>query len=1074
MKKNLKRILSLGIAVFLLFGLLPCVFATEGQKESEINTHLSDEKASTTDDPLKADTKNSNPEGYVYKSGIVWGSDSSKEFDAVYNGKTNHVYCVATHNVKHNGSYVPCYCIDPGIEIGTGKPYEDCVHTTETAWNSLTYQQRQAIGLALIYGFPNGINPTGFLEKKGAQAATQMIIWEICYGMRSPVAPYSCTDQRYLTLFDSDSVGNEFTDGGTGANNGWIHNMKSVYQQVSDKMAQHFKRPSFLSTDGKMAQVYDMIPNANGKYSVTLTDSNNMLSAINFTNTDTLTFVKNGNSLTITANKPITEVTVKATKNVPNLEAQTFIVWTHTDKQTIVEPVSPTADPTPLYLKLRVRTGNLSIKKTTSDGKMLHGWLFNLYSDEACTKKISGPHTSGTDGMISVENLNAGTIWVKEIGHNDPAVEAAYKCEGKNPQKVTIVSGQTASVAFNNVLQTGNLSIKKTTSDGEMLGGWKFTIYSDQACIKKVYGPYTTASDGTITAKDLLVGTYWIREEGNVDPEVQKLYKCQGENPRKITLTAGQTVSVAFSNVKQIGSVKIVKKTNTGGTLANWKIGIYTDEACTKPISGSPFVTGTDGTITVPNLVVGTYYAKEVDESTQYPYWKFDTEIKKVTVETGKTASVTFTNTQYGKLRIKKNAVNGTPKDWKFEILNEAKEVIATLTTNREGYASSDLLLPGKYYVREIHDRDETYWTYDAHVEKETIVTAGQDVTVEYTNEQFGKISFHKTTDSGKYLEGWVFRVTDETGNFVGEYTTDASGYAVTEKLKPGKYFVTEVARNDLYWVVNVETHTVDAIAGRTVKDEWHNNENGKGTFRKVTNTGTNLEGWLITVYSDVACKKEVVTLTTGEDGKVSWFFTPGTYYVKETGDTHGRFDNPCWVMDDMMHIITIRPHEENTVTFQNFLYGKISVQKANPEGQPLPNAEFLLEWSEDGKIWKPVFYHRGTDGPEGSCSNKDVVDGKLTTGADGIVTWERLYPDLYYRITETKAPNGFTLLTEPAFEGKLPESDPMVTLKVVNSHQFEMPQTGSASLFRMPIALLLCTLVCASALFRLRKKKPE
>ena len=803
-----------------------------------------------------------------------------------------------------------------------------------------------------------------------------MIIWEICYGMRSPYFPYTCTDQRYYNMFNSDSVGNEFTDGATGANNGTIRNMKAVYRQVSDKMAQHLKRPSFLSTESGAAQIFDLTPNANGTYSVTLTDTNNMLSAVSFTNTDTLSFVKNGNSLTITANKPITEVTVRATKNVPNLEAQTFIVWTHTDKQTIVEPVSPTADPTPLYLKLRVRTGDLSIKKTTSDGKML--------------------------------------------------------------------------------------------------GGWKFTLYSDQACTKKVYGPYTTDSNGTITAKDLLAGTYWIREEGNVDPEVQEKYKCVGENPRKITLTVGQTTSVEFHNILQTGGVKLIKKTNTGGTLANWKIGIFMDEGCTKPITGSPFTTGTDGTIIVHGLIPGTYYAKEVDESDQYPYWHFDTEVKKVIVEEEKIASVTFTNIQYGKLRIKKIAVNGSPEGWSFELLDESKELITTLKTDADGYAYSELLLPGKYYVREIHDRDETYWTYDAEVEKEAAVTAGEEVTVEYTNEQFGRISFHKTTDSGKYLEGWVFQVTDEEGKLIGEYTTDETGFAITEKLKPGKYLVKEVARNDPYWVVNVETHTVDAMAGRTAKDEWHNHENGKGTFRKVTNTDKDLDGWIFTVYSDIACKNEVVSLTTDEDGKVSWMFEPGTYYVKETGDTKGRFDNPCWVIDKMLHIVTIRPHEETTVTFQNFLYGKISVRKVNPEGQSLADAEFMLEWSEDGTLWKPVFYHRGTDGPEGSCSNKDVVDGKLTTGADGIVTWERLYPDLYYRITETKAPNGFTLLTEPAFEGKLPEKDPIVTLKVVNARQFEMPQTGSASLFRMPIALLLCTLVCAGALFRLRKKRTE
>ena len=790
-------------------------------------------------------------------------------------------------------------------------------------------------------------------------------------------------------------------------------------------------------------------------------------------NTDTLTFTKSGSKLTITASQPISETTVKATKNVPNLEAQTFIIWTHTDKQPVAEPLAPTNDPTSLYLKLRIRTGNLGIKKTTSDGKMLGGWKFILYSDQACTKQVYGPYTTASDGTISAKDLLAGTYWIKEVGNTDSAVQAKYKCEGENPRKITITAGQSTSVTFNNVLKTGNLGIKKTTSDGKMLGGWKFVLYSDQACTKQVYGPYTTASDGTISAKDLLAGSYWIKEVGTTDSAVQAKYKCEGENPRKITLTDGKTTSVTFNNILQVGNVKLIKKTNTGGSLVGWKIGIYTDSACTKPISGSPFVTGTDGSITVPNLVIGVYYAKEVDESAKYPYWEFDSSVKKVTVEAGKTASVTFSNTQYGKLRIKKNAVNGTPEGWRFDLLNASKEVVATLKTDADGYAYSDLLLPGKYYIREIHDRSEIYWTYDAEVEKEATVTAGKDVTIEYTNEQFGRISFHKTTDTGKYLEGWVFRVTDEAGNLVGEYTTDYTGYAVTGKLKPGKYFVAEVAKDDPYWVVNVETHTVDAMAGRTVEDNWHNSEYGMGTFRKTTNTGTDLDGWQFSVYSDEGCKNVVADVITDEIGKVSVMLKPGRYYVKETGDTKGRFGSEAWTIDKVVRVITIRAHEEATVSFRNNLFGKISVQKVDPQGNPLADAVFRLEWSKDGKNWEAVYFQRGL-ALEGSCSNPDVIDGKLTTGKDGIISWGRLHINLYYRLTEVRAPDGYTLLSEPAFEGMLPEGDPIVTLRAVNAHQFEMPQTGSGAMLRLPLALIFCTLVCAGSLFCLKKKKRE
>lgn len=44
---------------------------------------------------------------------------------------------------------------------------------------------------------------------------------------------------------------------------------------------------------------------------------------------------------------------------------------------------------------------------------------------------------------------------------------------------------------------------------------------------------------------------------------------------------------------------KLVKATNTGENLSGWKIGLFTDSACTKAVPGSPFTTGEDGTISV-------------------------------------------------------------------------------------------------------------------------------------------------------------------------------------------------------------------------------------------------------------------------------------------------------------------------------------------------------------------------------------------------------------------------------------------------------------------------------------------
>lgn len=87
---------------------------------------------------------------------------------------------------------------------------------------------------------------------------------------------------------------------------------------------------------------------------------------------------------------------------------------------------------------------------------------------------------------------------------------------------------------------------------------------------------------------------------------------------------------------------------------------------------------------------------------------------------------------------------------------------------------------------------------------------------------------------------------------------------------------------------------------------------------------------------------------------------------------------------------------------------GSITVRKVDATGAPLAGAELLLGTSADGKTWTEV--------------------GRVTTDSTGVAKWENLKIDVQYRVTETKAPAGYTLLTEPLFAGAL-DSRPMIIL---------------------------------------------
>lgn len=429
---------------------------------------------------------------------------------------------------------------------------------------------------------------------------------------------------------------------------------------------------------------------------------------------------------------------------------------------------------------------------------------------------------------------------------------------------------------------TGSLKLVKTTEDGKNLSGWKFGIYSDSGCTNLVSGPQTTDSTGTLSVSNLTAGTVYVKELGHTDASVAALYTCDSANPQKVTITAGATATVNFHNRLNTGGVKLVKETNTGKNLDGWQIGLYTDAACTKPVSGSPFTTGADGSVTVSDLSVGTLYAKEIEVDD--PYWVCDTSVKTVNITAGQTATVSFCNMQYGKIQIQK-----------------AMETVGSLT-------------------------------------------------------------------------GWQFRITDFSDTEIpgSPFTTDETGLILTGKIQPGEYKVEELIPEN-------------------------------------------------SLYSCTSENPQTVTVKAGETAGVS-------------------FTN------------ALRP-------------GRILIEKVDIRGEPLADAKFLLEWSKDGSLWWPVEYTDAETVREGFCFNAECVNGTLTSGKDGLLEWTGLHPGLMYRVTELEAPKGYSLLTEPAFEGILPADNLTVSFRVVNCEIFKLPETGVISGAWLRVSQFACILLCTALL---------
>ena len=616
----------------------------------------------------------------------------------------------------------------------------------------------------------------------------------------------------------------------------------------------------------------------------------------------------------------------------------------------------------------------------------------------------------------------------------------------------------------------GNISLTKTTEDGQNLSGWKFGIYSDAACANLVSGPYTTNSSGKLSVTELTAGTYYVKELGNTDSSVDALYSCASTNPQRVTIASGQTASVNFYNKRNTGSVQLMKKTNTGENLGGWKIGLYTDSACTKPVSGSPFTTGADGTVTVSGLQKGTYYAKEI--STDDPYWEFDTAVKSVTVAISKTTEVTFTNTHYGRIEIRKTTNTGNQLGgWTFRVRDSEGNSYGDFTTDENGYACTQNLPLGWYTVVELPTEDN-YWLTELGFHDVT-VKAGETTVDTWLNKEQGLVWFYKKTNTGQSVEGWHITVYSDEActQKVGTLITNADGKA-GYYLDPGIYWAKETGDEhgrfeDEYWMVDETVHKFEIKPHEDVSITFTNVQYGRLKISKIVEGGGSVEGWQFKITDAEGKVLDGSPFASNKDGIIlTGNLLPGQYTVEELLPENSFYQ--C--VSENPQTVTVKQGEITEVSFVNALRtGKVTVEKIDITGSPLAGATFRLEWSEDGSLWHPVTYSETI--VRGGCSNPDVTDGSLTTGTDGLLEWDNLYPGLQYRLTETKAPEGYKLLDKAAYEGALPADDLALSVRVTNTRTFTMPDTGGNTAMIFRILSMISGTVCLAMLIYSKKR---
>lgn len=911
MRKIMKRGFCLFLVAVLLAGLVPYAFAdetkpTETAEVSEAATEPTEETAETiepeedeiADGQLLPDSISTYASTV---SNVLLFDQASPNYTTVLksqisvtyqpNGtdaaKTAYIKNLGWHFARYNNVPYeddPIYCIEPckNYAASTSGNYMDQdlgvsgsgSSRGSNVWYAMPSSYRQAIALTLLYS--KQLWNSNYSVKTTAMAnnpnvstriATQFLIYEIVTGLRDADTFNRKSSNGYTS-------GDVFYNAGVANVSGFADKYNSIVSSVQSAM----KIPSFTNRSSGSAPTLTMSGSQ-----VSVTDSNGVLGNFSFTNGNGASFSKSGNTLTITKTGTISPSTVfSATRSLPSVENSTVSIYYSASStyQTCVKLYSPQVETLRAYFKINVpNPGAIALVKTTEDGQNLSGWRFGVYSNAACSTLVSGPHTTNSNGKISITGLNAGTYYVKELGHTNSAISSRYTCSGENPKMVSISNGTTTSVSFYNKLTVGALEIRKSTNTGNHLDGWKFIVKKDGTEIPG--SPFTTDETGIIRISNLAPGKYVILESPTDDP-----YWTAELGYHTVTVEYGKTAVDRWLNKEQ-GLGHFTKSTNTGDEISGWHITVYADEACTQELR--TLITGQDGTVGV-YLEPGTYWVKETgSEEVRDDFWKMDDSVKQL------------------------------------------------------------------------------------------VIRAHEKTTLEFVNNYSGRIAIRKSVEPEGTLEGWKFKITDVDGKEVSgsPFTTDKGGKILTGNLAPGDYTVEEMLPADSLYTGEAPK-TVTVVAGKTAE-----------------------------------------------------------------------------------------------VSFLNKLRaGRITIRKVDTNDVPLSGATFLLEGSEDGSLWYPVI-----PGSNGVCvlgerSEENLTTASKTSGEDGMLIWENLPTALQYRITETKAPEGYTLLKDYAFVGTLPADNTEMELRVVNGEAFALPKTGSTSLTVLPLAAMFCFSICAGAILHLRRRE--
>ena len=452
------------------------------------------------------------------------------------------------------------------------------------------------------------------------------------------------------------------------------------------------------------------------------------------------------------------------------------------------------------------------------------------------------------------------------------------------------------------------------------------------------------------------------------------------------------------------------------------------------------FVTGSDGTVTIPLTLAGNYTVYE--RVAPLDHLLSDTPAQNIKVEYGKVAEITFWNEPYGTLRIEKLSDTGAHLPGAMvQIKHIESGVTYTAETNFAGYAIFDNIKPGAYEIKEI--TAPSGWLKDDATYTASVAT-GETTTFSLVNKELPGLRIIKYDRKNMVAMANVTFEVWRDGVSLGKFRTDEFGEILLTHAAPGTYRAVEVDTGSDGHILDTTPQEVELSAGDGIKELLFFNDVKPGMrLIKVDSTDPskvipNAVFEIKSVAGDYGPKE----FTTDQNGEIDLSKLPTGAYVMTEKACEG------YIIDQAQRIIQLDPNEDAQFVFTNTIKPSLQIIKTSADGSRLKNVHFRIAKIEDG-----THYLDRTTNEQGEILIADLEPGvyyvrETATDSSHILDLREYHMELFAGRTSTltienqKRPN-LTVYKHDADTGE-PIADTVFEVRAADGHSVDQIKTDS------------------------------